>query len=221
MTFLLYAPFLVTAILAVFFHFEFKRWLKLSETSFSHPNRVTALYALTLVFTAALTHLALRLAPIETICFTVFAGLVIGAIIVDLVTGYLPNTFTYSLVVFGLLANLLGKFDLSFQYFINPLPAVWGVCVGYGILLIANVIHIIFTKKDGVGMGDARLLAGFGAWFGAPPLVLILGIASFFSLWIPLYAQYIKKEPAKERPFGPYLGLAAVPYIFFIHYFLT
>ncbi len=134
-------------------------------------------------------------------------GLVVVSFI-DLDHMILPDSFTLSGVVLGLLGGIL-----------NParelMPAVWGVLFGGGFLWAVAYIYYLIRKEEGMGGGDIKLLAWIGAilgWTSVPFVILVSSIiGTVFGVFVAL------KNKAGMRstiPFGPYLALAALLYIF-------
>jgi len=122
--------------------------------------------------------------------------------LIDYDTQLLPDEITLPLLWLGLLVNLFGVFTAIDH-------AVIGAMTGYLILWLVFWGFKLVTGKDGMGYGDFKLLAVFGAWLGWQYLLLILLLSSCVaavlgSLWI-LFGQHEKTKPI---PFGPYLATA-------------
>ena len=125
---------------------------------------------------------------------------------VDLRTFLLPNKVTYPLVALGLFFNTLTPYALC------DLQAAWlGALIGYFALYLINRIYRQFRRQDGLGMGDAKLLAALGSWLGIGSLPLILLVASLLGiigglLWL----RHHKLSSGHVFPFGPFLGIAGI-----------
>ena len=97
---------------------------------------------------------------------------------VDLVSFRLPDPLTLPLLVSGL--------ALSFLLPGAPvLEHVAGAAAGYGLLAALGWIFERLRGTQGIGLGDAKLLAAAGAWLGWRPLpsVLLVACAAAF-IWI-------------------------------------
>jgi len=69
----------------------------------------------------------------------------------------------------------------------------------------------LLKKHDGVGMGDAKLLAALGAWLGAGALPEILLIASLTGLVGGLiWLKWHRSKISHAFPFGPFLAFAGI-----------
>lgn len=117
--------------------------------------------------------------------------------IIDWKTYRLPNIWTKSLIVLGLIYNFNVSLDLY--------PFLLGAVLGYAIFWALETAYRLIRKRDGLGRGDAKLLAVGGAWCGAIALPFIILIASSAGL------IYVLMQPAETResiklPFGPFLS---------------
>jgi leader peptidase (prepilin peptidase)/N-methyltransferase len=117
--------------------------------------------------------------------------------IIDWKTYRLPNIWTKSLIALGLLYNFNVSLDLY--------PFLLGAVLGYALFWSIETTYRLIRKRDGLGRGDAKLLAAGGAWCGAMALPFIILIASSAGL------IYILMQPAENRremklAFGPFLA---------------
>ncbi len=114
----------------------------------------------------------------------------------------LPDDITLPLLWFGLFLNLFGVF--------TTLPsAVIGAMVGYLFLWLVYWGFKLITGKEGMGYGDFKLFALFGAWFGWKYLLLILLLSSCVGLLFALiFIATGLQQRSKPMPFGPYLAAA-------------
>lgn len=118
----------------------------------------------------------------------------------------LPDVITMPLIVLGLSFN-----GLSQLRFVNIESALWGAILGYGVLWILNFLYRFIKKQDGIGMGDAKLLAALGAWLGWSVLPKLLLIASFAGIIGGLlYLQWRGQNTRSAFPFGPFLAFAGI-----------
>ena len=133
--------------------------------------------------------------------------------IIDLKTMILPDILTIPLMWLGLIANLYG--DLSGSLLLS----VTGAIIGYLFLATIYWLFKLFTKKDGLGFGDFKLMAAIGAWLGNQYIIPVALISSSFAI---LYAVVnfllLKKNMREAIPFGPFLSLAAVCCLLFNHF---
>lgn len=122
--------------------------------------------------------------------------------IYDLRIRRLPNVFTLPLISLGIV------FHMTFMP-ASLYEAIIGLVLGYGCVMFINIVYQHVRKRDGIGYGDAKLLAAAGAWLGGsglPPLLMIASISALIHVGI----RKVRGEdltPNSEIPFGPYLVL--------------
>ena len=137
---------------------------------------------------------------IKTLAILILTWSLIAAIFIDCAYQLLPDNITIPLIWLGLLLN-------THNIFTTPTNAIIGAVSGYLILwLIAHIFKLI-RKIDGMGYGDFKLLAVFGAWLGWQLLPMILLGASLIGSVVGLVLIFKKKARfAHPMPFGPYLA---------------
>lgn len=92
-----------------------------------------------------------------------------------------------------------------------------GAVAGGGVLLLVMGAYYLIRHEEGMGMGDAKLLALLGAYFGLYPgtmYVLVLAAVAG-SIVGGLTLLLARKGFRTPIPFGPYLALAALVWMFF------
>jgi len=71
------------------------------------------------------------------------------------------------------------------------------------------------AKREGLGGGDIKLLAMIGAWLGIQSLLIVIIVSSLVGSLIGIGAMIICKKDFKAAiPFGPFLALGALAYLF-------
>ena len=121
---------------------------------------------------------------------------------IDIDEQLLPDVINYILLWLGLFASL-------YFVFISPHMAIFGAMVGYLSLWGFTRVFKLITGKDGMGYGDFKLFAVFGAWMGWQVLPFIIIFASFIGAVVGLIMLRSKGE-SYDTPiaFGPYLAVA-------------
>ena len=189
---------------------QFSRWNLIANRSNPKWGRVTLLLLACALIPLASAYNLLSHSSAQTFFIGVFICIAIGLAIIDGATGYLPDVLTIPLLIAGLILNFLGGY-LEWDMLNRFDKSVVGCALGYVAIFVANKAHLRFTGIDGIGMGDAKLLAAIGAWFGPINLITVIGIASGLSLMIPLITWACKQERrAGSAPFGPYIAVGAV-----------
>jgi leader peptidase (prepilin peptidase)/N-methyltransferase len=121
---------------------------------------------------------------------------------IDIDHQLLPDVIVLPFLWIGLLVNLSGTFA--------SLPnAVIGAIAGYLSLWLVFHAFKLLTGKEGMGYGDFKLFALFGAWLGWQSLPLIILLSSFVGAIIGIALIVFRgRDRAQPLPFGPYLAAA-------------
>ena len=148
--------------------------------------------------------------------------ILISALIVtirsDLETMLISRYVTLFLVPFGLLFSALGLLPITLP------ESIAGCLVGSGGLYLIAYTFFRLTGKQGLGQGDIDLLALIGSFTGIIGCWATILIGSITGSVLGLiYMRGIRSPNSIKIPFGPFLALGAICYIFWqepIAYFL-
>ncbi|MBN2689615.1 MAG: prepilin peptidase [Gammaproteobacteria bacterium] len=161
-------------------------------------------YPLVEALTAFLTliiinHLGLNIIGLTA---TLLTYSLIAMSVIDIDYQILPDELTLSMLWIGLLLN-------SFNVFTTPQAAILGAIIGYSFLFIIAKTFKLIRGIDGMGNGDFKLLAMFGAWLGWQQLPFIILASSIIGIIISLILIIFRKHKVSEPiPFGPYIAIA-------------
>ena len=138
----------------------------------------------------------------QTLAGMVLTWSLIAMAMIDLHKMILPDDLTLPVLWLGLLLSL-------FNIFTDPVSSIIGAVAGYMILWMVYQTFKLLTGKEGMGYGDFKLLALFGAWFGWEQLPLVIILSSATGAVIGITMMLIKKHQREQPiPFGPYLAIA-------------
>ncbi len=133
---------------------------------------------------------------------------------IDLKHFIIPNELTYPLIVLG-----FGKtFFTNQNYYIFPdyLNSIIGGVAGYTIIWVIIFLYKKLKNIEGMGLGDAKLLAAIGFWFGWIALPFVLFFSSLTALIVSVPSLIKKTKNLQTKiPFGPYIILGCVMYLLF------
>ena len=139
---------------------------------------------------------------INTLLMLILTWALICLTLIDFDHMILPDQITLPLLWLGLLVNINGTF-------VSLNDAVIGAIAGYGSLFTVFWLFKLLTKKEGMGHGDFKLFALFGAWIGWQLLPLLILMASAVGAIIGISLVIFKGHNREQAiPFGPYLAIA-------------
>ena len=130
---------------------------------------------------------------------------------IDLENFIIPDSLNFTIMGLALFKNFLPGFNTSLIHEINQ--SIIGGMVGYLSIWLIIFLYKTFKKIDGMGFGDAKLMAGIGLLFGWQSIPFVLFVSSILGL-IFVVPSLIKKQKnmRTEIPFGPFIILACLIY---------
>ncbi len=144
---------------------------------------------------------------------TVFCCLLLVASVIDLQHMIIPDEISLTMVAATPLVVYLHP-ELDWQ------SATIGVVSGGGVIYIIAWLYQLIRGKIGMGMGDAKLLAGIGGWLGWQAVFPSLLYASLLGTFTALILLPITKKRYNLQsalPFGQFLALGAALHLLLGH----
>ncbi len=198
-------------------------WLLLRGRSHCCQQPISAIYPFVEAATALLfvgCIYVFGLSP-TGVCFAILCWLLLGLAVMDARTYLLPDWFTLSGLVLG----------LGFRVALAPTArlAAAGYSIGSaavlgGSLLTVALLYKLVRHRDGMGMGDVKLVAMLGVWLGwqlgsvALFLAILAGAAAGIVIVILSRNQPAAKDVASpgagRLPFGTFLAAGGIVAIF-------
>ena len=161
-------------------------------------------------------------ASITTLLLLILSIFFIIIFFIDLKHFIIPNVLTFPLMIIGFLKS----FDpnLNQTIFPNYINSLIGGLFGYSIIWSIILFYKKIRKKEGMGLGDAKLMAVIGFWFGwvSIPFTIFISSTVALVLVVPSLINQSRKM-SSEIPFGPYIIIGCILYVTFanqIKYFL-
>lgn len=150
------------------------------------------------------------------IWFLLFIAPLIVVTFIDLEHQIIPDVISLPGIVVGLAAQivLLPKGTIGASLAHGGL----GILVGGGFLFLVSYTYLKLRKREGLGGGDIKLAAMFGAFLGWEAILFILVVSSVLGSVVGLVVATIKRKGLTHAiPYGPFLVAAALLYLFFGH----
>lgn len=146
---------------------------------------------------------------LEFFCLFVFTAALLVIIVIDIHHQIIPDVISLPGIVLGFIFSLFSA-TLTWQ------SSLIGIAVGGGVLYAIALGYFLLRKIDGMGGGDIKLLAMIGGWLGWQSLPFVIFTSSLGGTIVGLLAMMYQKKGGRTRiPFGPFLSIAALVFIFF------
>jgi len=146
---------------------------------------------------------------IDCFIYYIFICALVVITFIDLDHQIIPDVISLPGIPIGLMASLLLA-SLSFK------DSLIGMLIGGGSLFLVAWGYQFITGKEGMGGGDIKILAMIGAFIGWQGVCFTIFVASATgSLIGAVLMLFAKKDLKFAVPFGPFLSIGAIAYLFF------
>lgn len=151
----------------------------------------------------------------EAMAALMVCAALVALALIDFEHGLLPDRLTLGLLWTGLAYSLAPKSSAAGAPALLPFPApaqaIAGAIAGYAFLWLFNRVWRILRKRDGLGLGDCKLLAAMGAWLGLNGLPLVIVPAAVAGALSGLLMIALGRASLSQPiPFGPFLAAGGV-----------
>lgn len=147
--------------------------------------------------------------------------------------GFSVTVVLYFLTVFAL--SLAFSIDFKYQLIPDEVDILIGICgiinlvlnisnwwdyligaaIGGAIFYSLNLIALLILKKEGMGLGDVKLMAALGFLFGIKNILVITLVSFFIGAIIGIIVMIIKRKEKEEYiAFGPFIVIATILLMF-------
>jgi len=154
---------------------------------------------------------------LTTLLFFILSICYLIIFFIDLKHFIIPNELTYPLMAIGFLKSFDPNLDIDL--FPNFIDSLIGGCFGYTIIWLIIFVYKKLRNKEGMGLGDAKLLSAIGFWFGWVSIPFIIFFSSAIALVVAV-PDLIKnkKNLSSQIPFGPYIIIGNLIFLFLFDY---
>lgn len=168
----------------------------------------------------------------EALFYLIFLASLVAVTFIDLEHMIIPNVITIPGISIGILYAIIRTdwgvlmrfvedynshhYSIASILISQPIfDSILGAILGGGILYLIALLYLIIRKREGMGMGDVKLLAMIGAFLGWKSIIYVTLISSVLGTIVGLAIILFKRGDASYAlPFGPFLSLAAALYLF-------
>ena len=154
--------------------------------------------------------------------YMVLISMLVVAFVIDFKMQLIPDTVQVVIFVLGIIVTAVD--------YTNWLNHIIGMLLGGLIFILIALFSKLVFRKEGMGMGDIKLMTGLGLIFGIKALpvsimdffsqaetILTITVIAFFLAAIVAIILIVtrKTESSQYMAFGPYIVIATILVIFF------
>jgi leader peptidase (prepilin peptidase)/N-methyltransferase len=146
--------------------------------------------------------------------------LLIGLAALDAEYFWLPDVITYPGIALGVVASVAFEafgvhFDTVRRPFHALLASAEAAIAGIALILLIWGLYWLIRRKEGIGLGDAKLMAMLGAWLGFSGVILSFGIGvvlgAVAAVWMLLRGRAGNESwAAGKLPLGTFLCIGGI-----------
>lgn len=169
----------------------------------------------------ALCYLRFGLTPAAVIVFLILCAFVVITII-DIDYMIIPDAITYPGTLLGITLGLAssylsvpGTLPLGDPFVSSITESLIGIASGAGSLLILWGLYLVIRRREGLGLGDIKLLALIGAFFGYECAIVTIFVGSILGSIVGVIMIVLRRHSLTSYlSFGPYLIAGTTLYLF-------
>lgn len=194
--------------------------------------KISPMYPMVEVLTAILFYACYRtFGPTpEALKWAVFSALMLVLVFTDLRERILPDVVNYTGFGLGLILSFFTlptdgtALFVANHFFAFPPPApvlsfmdtLIGGALGSGLLWLVSEAYFRLRGREGMGLGDVKMMLMAGAFLGAKRTLLTIFAGSILGSLLGIaFILARRKGSDYELPFGSFLGMAALLVVFF------
>jgi leader peptidase (prepilin peptidase) / N-methyltransferase len=156
-------------------------------------------------------------------CTMLFCWILVALAVLDAEHLWLPNWLTLPGIAMGfLLTNFRADFDESrIQIGMGPffvaIETALSILAAAGLILLIRWVYWLIRRREGIGLGDAKLMAMLAAWLGLQGALLsfaigvVLGaMAALVVLVLPSLRKNHEGWAVTQLPLGTFLSVGGI-----------
>jgi leader peptidase (prepilin peptidase) / N-methyltransferase len=207
-------------------------WLMLRGKCRACKTPISPMYPIVELLTGLLflaCFYAFGLTP-EALKWAAFAAIMVVLVFTDLRERILPDVVNFTGFGIGLAFSLFTKpIDGTALWIANhvfdfppPTPvlsfvdAILGAAVGSGLLWIVSEGYFRLRGREGMGLGDVKMMLMAGAFLGVKRVLLTIFVGAVLGSVLGILFILVRRKGSDyELPFGTFLGAAALLVVFY------
>ena len=144
---------------------------------------------------------------LNLIKYLILTPMLLSVFVIDSKTQTIPNRLNLTIFEIGLIIAFLSGWS-NIAITINM---ILGMIAGGGIFLLITLISRIILGKEAIGLGDVKLIAALGLYFGLTNIAIISIISFILAAIISIILLIAKrKKPNESISFGPFIVIASI-----------
>ena len=150
--------------------------------------------------------------------FFVFTVLLTAIFMIDFYHSIIPDELSFTLIAAGLLFSPVNPYLGDTAVLFRVIYSIAGAVTGMLFFLIVDKTGKKLLKKDVIGGGDIKLLAGIGAVLSFPGIFISVFIGSLLGTIFSVFCIYVikTKKWGEYIPYGPFLILSIYIYLYIL-----
>jgi leader peptidase (prepilin peptidase)/N-methyltransferase len=139
-----------------------------------------------------------------------FCSILLTCSVIDIHLRIIPDRISLPMIALAPLWPLVHP-ELSFA------DSLLGILAGGGVVYAIAWTYFLIRRQEGIGMGDAKLLAGIGGWLGVQSIFPSFFYASLLGSLGGFIVMIITRDRSLklEIPFGPFLSAGSLIHMVF------
>ncbi len=164
----------------------------------------------------------LPFALLSAVCWMAFYWVVVALALLDAEHLWLPNWLTWPGIFLGFLytnfeADLNERaIHIGIGYFGTLLISTGEIAAAAALILLVRWIYWLIRRREGLGLGDAKLMALLAAWLGFSGAMLSLAVGVVLGSLVALFVLLLPQRESGERwglvklPLGAFLCIGGI-----------
>jgi leader peptidase (prepilin peptidase)/N-methyltransferase len=152
----------------------------------------------------------------------IFVSAMVVIVFIDLDYMIIPNVITYPGTVIGAVLvavnqalQMQGSPLISEPFVASLIDSFYGLLAGPGVLLALWWFYRVVRKREGLGLGDVKLLAMIGVTFGPVGAWFTIFVGSVIGSVLGIIQVLARRIGFSQAvPFGPYLVIGFLFFLF-------
>jgi leader peptidase (prepilin peptidase)/N-methyltransferase len=153
----------------------------------------------------------------------IFHWLLVGLAVLDAEYLWLPNWITLPGTLVGLVLSYVlmvhheHRPDIGVRYAYPAIYLAAGILAAAGLVLLIRWVYWLIRRREGIGLGDAKLMAMLAAWLGLPGALLAFGLGvvlgalvALVLLAIPSARSESERWALTKLPLGTFLCIGGI-----------